>query len=550
MQSTDGWRPQLVYLYKNKGVKILQKFDMYDLGAKDSLSDIEWAELLPAVDFAKLTSEGMPIYEEPGTRKNAVNHPGATSEFPAWSAARYMVVSTSESWPTNVWGQLVEGKAKSITKLEKDLAKANQTARYRKNVMVIVDRKKIEAIQKRINDTNNASTKKLACHHIATRKISYEGSIDDNDDDEPATTTKQRNVLDEVRRPAAGFIVWDELHDKANLDTNTYQQVLGVLKTSRPQHTLPACIGMSGTPLEGGVKLALNFVTAAMKRDTWASTTTDETAFLRTLSQFDAKKLGSTWDKLISNATKSSKVADIATSLAADNGFKSLMQIMDDIISNCIIQRDFKSTSPGGFPLVIIDCSMDFKYKMVEYGDEEKSLVAEVENGLKARVEEAIKEWKADGAIGEPPKATSKSTRGYHETKIMCTLPHIYNAIWAWQSRNPNKLKVICDKGDDEDSVEVKPKWGRSLGDENEVLKTELSELNSTLIAGIAKDAVKGAVKYDMCLAKTRERAAVFRTVRDPANPQRNGKKWREKTVIMVPSRLVRAIFAYVSYPS
>jgi hypothetical protein len=41
MQLTNEQQLQLVCLYKNKDVEILQKFNMYNLKAKDSLLDIK-----------------------------------------------------------------------------------------------------------------------------------------------------------------------------------------------------------------------------------------------------------------------------------------------------------------------------------------------------------------------------------------------------------------------------------------------------------------------------------------------------------------------------
>jgi hypothetical protein len=527
---TDGWAPKIIYQYTGAGkgaAKMIAEFDPgCKVNAQYKMNPKDWCEVFPSTSF-----KDVDMSDKTMNTKNAENFSGSTELWPNPTAARMMVVSTNESWPTNVWGQYIQGKNTAVQKARKELAdyerKCKKTNPSKK--LINKDMKGYHNLAAKIEQTIKNQEARYAQHHVAYRTVIRNGD----------STTER------CYRPHAGIIIIDELHDKAGEDTNTYQHVLGVIKQHRPKETHPAVIALTGTPLDGGVKLAVNFISKAIRdEEKWMANSRGSLGYLQRLAKFDRDQVVTAFDKLLMETRKHKKkgIKDLAAQLKDDTNFNGMLKIMSTILGYCVLQRDADSIDPNGNKLNIFRGKLDARYLRIKPSANALEKIQRIENSMSSQVAEALRVWQEAGEKGLRPSANpSLWTEGYHEAQVLCTLPNIYEAIWKWQKSNPSKPKIIADEDADTNAEDCEPPWGRSLGASNEELDAEIKKgLKSKILQSIAKDAVIDSHKFAFCLKETR-------MLSDAYWEEKDGTKWKKKIVLMIPKRISQVIFAIVS---
>ncbi|USP79343.1 uncharacterized protein yc1106_06617 [Curvularia clavata] len=167
-----------------------------------------------------------------------------------------------------------------------------------------------------------------------------------------------------------------------------------------------------------------------------------------------------------------------------------------------------KPKDKAGETLKLINATHDIRYEEVQFEDEYHQELVDVEEQVKATVEEkwkeAKREWEEKNRPGEEPLRPAldrADPRAYVNARILASFPNLLKAIQAWQDEHPDEPRIVGEGlqagnrqyriGQQQPRVEVK--W---LVHKDSYIETKIARKNKA--TNRFADRVKGATVKDI----------------------------------------------------
>ncbi|KAI8930727.1 hypothetical protein NX059_012335 [Plenodomus lindquistii] len=529
----DKWKPKMIILHA-LGPKLCEKYGGEQNCLYSKLTREDLWEMCPSLDWEdKRRVRGSwenamdcPtefITEWSKDQSQWRNHPQSSKSRPSPTSTRFFIVSTNQSWKSNVY-EVLSTSGSDYAKLvrEENLAKT-LTAKDEK----MKTRRALVKQQKTKTDGSQL--------HQVRRKATW-----------AVRGTKTLKKVDFVWEGLyAAWVIVDEIHSAGGEDTITYKGIIQPFRNLADPENWPSVTAITGSALANGITTIITFGVRALVRedDSWKSI--DEPV-VQLLQKINLPKTMNAWKSFLAaqksrkgKGKKGSTPNTLQGRIDAHKIMSDTLTLFPQLIAFYFISRGYDTLDPIGKKLNLLDCKLESKYLSLKYAEDEHQILVEAEQSVAKTQQEMweaqLQEWRDGGCHGDKPKrpsASSADSRGYYKSKVLATFPNLYKAIYAYQKANPDAAQIF---GEDCD-------WEDSVGTDNlaldDILSTSTKIRNSPLYECI-DDICKGSAKMSYILQQAKDMEGKFDVRRES---DRSEHRYQQKITLATNIRLVKAI--------
>ena len=534
----DEWKPKLVILHSD-GPKLADAFGGADEGIYTSMNHEEWAELLPLPDWSRARiAHGEQTY--PGVPRQAwvgpsrwQPHPSATATEPSPTSTRYIIISTNQSWKTNV------GFILGDEDMGNDLKSLN---------------KELDALP--LQHTKKRALKAREISQLKAAKLSsLLGSRWGTDGTQPMQATRQSRydtgnnhmvtATEVVDLRYASWVAVDEMHSAASGETITYRQIISPTIIGCGPTKTPGILGITGTALYNGAALVMTFAQKVCLQVADGESDDPGVVALLSVKHVD---FASVWKSIYDVYRKGSVTAgERSEKLNRLSRIASFHKAFATMLEFYLIARDSNSKNPWGKLLTILNVKLDVRYVDVEHSAEMWKHIKDAQDKVQAfqlnMHKEHLQAW-AD--LGSPPdqrplmpNLALANPNSYLVARTVSCFPNLLNAIENWQREHPDQPQVFDDPND------------ICLGNKNDVVKSALKSndcIKQSFIWDIAQEACVGAKKVEMVVQEIEDLGKQTTGATVTTNTGQKQVHYRSKFMVAVGMRFARALlWAYLS---
>jgi hypothetical protein len=543
---TPDWNVKIVILHRD-GPGLVEKYGGAKNGVYSSMTQEEWAEIVPAPDWSK---GGRPVYGQ-GEHANHVPvrwdgdsswkpHPRATTTKPSPTSTRFIIVSTRESWRNNVGSIFVASDLdttyRTLEKEKDEIARNKRATRKLRDKLVEMNKLKGALFFKKSPSWPDGSQPMQAVRKMVFR--------------DPGSSTPDAEVVFKVVQDLryASWVVVDELHMASGPETITYHQIIDPFKEGCGQRNYPGILGITGTALQNGAGLLMTFANKVSSQVCDYESNDQGVEALHRASDGGSFNPKDVFQRILEVYCKPG-----GTTTAKKEGLKDLPniskfnEVFAAMLQFFLISRDSTSKDPWGQPLTILKCELFVEYRNVVHTADFWAPIRDAESKVYTSCREIYAErlavWKEKGCEGpmpERPSLGSANPNAYMAARLISCFPNLGIALHNWLAKHPGERVHFLD---DDGTLRLGQKANRTV---HNALKSE-AHIKKSFIWEIAEEACRGAEKVRMVVAEI-ERLKKERTkaqVQTKDGPR--DVEYRSKFGVTVGLRLGRALlWAYL----